>query len=93
MKKQGTTSKKSLISLILVVLLAGCSSTTTTKTTTTRKEPIDYNRQPIEVVETQEVTETESSSCGGILGCTVEGVGLILALPFKAVGLLIDVIF
>jgi hypothetical protein len=41
------------------------------------------------------VTEKESSGpwCGGILSCSFEGIGWVLALPFRLAGGVIDVIF
>jgi hypothetical protein len=89
-----------ILTVLFVFIISGCSSTTTTKTTTVSTEPAynssvhpEYRAEP--VVKTTETVETEetSTSCGGIIGCTVEVVGTVLALPFRAVGLLIDVIF
>ena len=101
MKIQVQNKYLSFIGTVLMVFLVfGCSSTTTTKTTTVSTQPAynasanpEYRAEP--VVHTTETVETEetSASCGGVIGCTVEVVGTVLALPFRAVGLLIDVIF
>lgn len=38
-------------------------------------------------------TEDEDDGCGGILSCTVDVVGSIIAFPFRVVGGLIEIIF
>ncbi len=61
-----------------------------TSTTTTR------GADAAEVTtKTSSTTEESSSSggCGGILSCTVDAVGAVIAFPFKLVGGLITAIF
>ncbi len=82
---------------LFLIILSGCSHTTSRETTSvTREEPaiVRENAQPKTIVieKTETVTETEET-CGGILSCTVDVIGTVLALPFKAVGFLIGVIF
>jgi hypothetical protein len=101
-------SSLTVSSILLVALIApisGCSSTRTSSTTTVHTEEgatspsrRDSDQQaPTKVVteKTETVTEKENSGpwCGGILSCTVEGIGWVLALPFRLVGGAIDVIF
>lgn len=66
---------------------SGCATQTRTVTTETRDAPSNA------VVETKtETTETGSES-GGVLSSTVDVVGEVLSLPFRAVGALIRGIF
>lgn len=84
---------------IISLTISGCTSTTKTETSV-KREPVyqfDSDRKSYDtdhIVETKTVeTKEEAAECGGILSCTVDGVGYVLALPFKAVGFLIGVIF
>ena len=74
----------------IVILLgagSGCATQTRTVTSETRDAPSNT------VVETKtETTETRSES-GGVLSSTVDVVGEVLSLPFRAVGALIRGIF
>ena len=72
---------------ILLAVSSGCATQTRTVTTETRDAPSSA------VVETKtETTETGSES-GGVLSSTVDVVGEVLSLPFRAVGALIRGIF
>ncbi len=75
---------------IALFALMSCSSTTTTTKTDVKRRPVD--QEYIEETTTETKTE-ESSSCGGILTCTIDGIGTILGLPFRIVGGLFDIIF
>lgn len=95
-------SKPTLFLVLSVLIctslfLPSCSQSTRRETTSViREEPSDPQGDPeskrVIIEKTETVTETEES-CGGILSCTVDVVGAIIALPFKAVGFLIGVIF
>ena len=72
---------------ILLAVGSGCATQTRIVTTETRDAPLNT------VVETKtETTETGSES-GGALSSTVDVVGEVLSLPFRAVGALIRGIF
>ena len=72
---------------ILLGVGSGCATQTRTVTSETRDAPSNT------VVETKtETTETRSES-GGVLSSTVDVVGEVLSLPFRAVGALIRGIF
>jgi hypothetical protein len=77
---------------LFVVVGAGCASnskTVRTETSTYRPgEPTVVERET-----TTKTTETPEGSSGGVLSGTVNGVGEVIALPFRAVGGLIRVIF
>jgi uncharacterized protein YceK len=86
---------RSIALLLLACLLAiatggatgGCSSTTTTTTHTTEQPSAEGNT-------TVQTTEQETSGPSvGILSGTVHAIGFILALPFKIIGGLIQIIF
>jgi hypothetical protein len=92
------------VALLLTAPISGCSSTrkTSTTTVTTAEAPTSIADQPTQrptakviTEKTETVTEKDSSGpwCGGILSCTVEGVGWVIALPFRLIGGAIDVVF
>lgn len=68
--------------------LVACSRTTTT-TTTVSDSPVETTR----VEKTTTVESDTATGCGGILSCTVDTIGAVIALPFKAVGALLGAIF
>lgn len=80
-----------LLSLVLVAgLAAGCS----TQRTTTQE--IAYDRQSGEPVTVERHTTTTSESTTedtGVLSSTVNVIGEVIALPFRAVGGLLRAIF
>lgn len=96
--------KKAIVGSFLVFLflgfLTGCAaqSTKTVKSETTQYSARD-NAQPDDRVITEkhtaETTETtkEESGSGGVVSGAVDATGEILALPFRAVGGLIRLIF
>jgi hypothetical protein len=72
---------------MLIGALGGCATQTRTVTSETRDVPSNT------VVETKtETTETRNES-GGVLSSTVDVVGDVIALPFRAVGALFRAIF
>jgi hypothetical protein len=72
----------------LVFLLAtGCATETRTVTSETRDYPSNT------VVETKTETTESKNESGGVLSSTVDVVGDVIALPFRAVGALIRGIF
>jgi hypothetical protein len=71
---------------------SGCSSSTTTTTRTT-EQPSSEGGTTVQTTETK-TTESQTSGPGlGILSGTIHAIGFILALPFKLVGGLIQLIF
>ena len=73
--------------IILAATLGGCATHSHTVSSETREGPSNT------VVETKtETTETRSES-GGVLSSTVDVVGDVIALPFRAVGALFRAIF
>ena len=82
-------SSNFLLSLILVAGLAGCS----THRSTTREVAYDSrNGEPV-TVERQTTTTTESTEDSGVLSGTVNVIGEVISLPFRAVGGLVRAIF
>ena len=80
----------------LALSTAGCASHKTSTVSVTREEVPSASSTggPSHIVtETKETTTENNNSCGGIISCTAEGVGFLLALPFRLIGGVIDVIF
>lgn len=87
--------KKLLLVLSFALLLAtGCSRSVQTKTTT---EVTTSNggatSETRETTTETEKKEVEPSSCRGVLSCTVDFVGDVIAFPFRLVGGLVQAIF
>ena len=82
-------SSNLVLSLILVTGLAGCS----THRTTTQEVAYDRRTGEPVTVERQTTTTTESSGDTGVLSGTVNVVGEVISLPFRAVGGLLRAIF
>ena len=96
---------KKFLPFILVSLLTfnlqGCSSKETTSTQTVTEESVpnsevieaDRHSKKVIVTETKTEVKEDGPYCRGILGCTFEVTGDIIAFPFRLVGGLIDLIF
>jgi type IV pilus biogenesis protein CpaD/CtpE len=82
-------SSNLVLSLILVVGLAGCS----THRTTTQEVAYDSRTGEPVTVERQTTTTTESADDTGALSGTVNVIGEVISLPFRAVGGLVRAIF
>jgi hypothetical protein len=83
--------RKIASNILLIFVLSvgvGCSSQTRTVTSETREYPSDRSVER----RTETTTETRSES-GGVLSSTVDVVGEVISLPFRAVGGLIRGIF
>jgi hypothetical protein len=81
--------RKVALSIFMMIALTtglGCSTHSRTVTTESREYPPSVERR------TETTTETRSES-GGVLSSTVDVVGEVIALPFRAVGGLIRGIF
>ena len=89
---------RSIPTLLLALFLAlgagtatiGCGGSTTKVVRTEQVQNADGT--------TSTVTKTEEEggggpSCSGVLSCTVDGIGFVIALPFKIIGGLISIIF
>src|SRR5262249_9578074 len=83
-------------SLALPPLVAGCASHPRTGGTDGGNYPdgTAYRTEPPVVEHQTTTTETTSAGgCGGVLSCTVDVTGEVVALPFRAVGGLLSAIF
>jgi hypothetical protein len=86
-----TFVKLSLLLFFAVFIGIGCASTTKTVRTETVQAP---TTAPTVAERETTVTETQTQeSSGGVLSGTVNAVGEVVALPFRAVGGLISAIF
>jgi hypothetical protein len=72
---------------LATVLAAGCS---THRTTT---QEVAYDRRTGEPVTVERETTTTTTESGGVLSSTVDVVGEVISLPFRAVGGLFRAIF
>lgn len=75
-----------ILAIVALTVGIGCSSHSRTVTTETREYPSAVETR------TETTTETQSDS-GGVLSSTVDVVGDVLSLPFRAVGGLLRGIF
>lgn len=92
-----------LVSVALLVSLScsGCSAKKKVVTTVTREvvaqpdgDSDSEEVRPRVISETTETsTEQMGSFCSGVLSCTIEGIGWVLALPFRAIVGFLDVMF
>ena len=83
--------KLSLLLFFVVFMGVGCASTTKTVRTETMHSPATA---PTVTERETTVTETQSpESSGGVLSGTVNVVGEVVALPFRAVGGVLSAIF
>lgn len=81
----------SLVSLFVLVIGAGCASTTKTVRTETAHYP--SGGPPVVERQTTVTTETQQEGSEGVLSSTVNVIGEVIALPFRAVGGLARAIF
>jgi hypothetical protein len=85
-----------MIGLIAVSCVMGCAAHTRTVRTDVVTAPADPVYSPAPTVVEHQTTTTETTSsggCGGVLSCTVDVTGEVIALPFRAVGGLVSAIF
>ncbi len=85
-----------LISLASFMSLVACSSHERSTTQSSETVSIDSNTgdQERTVTRTTSSDEVEEDDgCDGVLSCTVGFVGDVIALPFRAVGALVDFVF
>ncbi len=88
------------LGLALLLASAGCQSPTRTVTTTeTRECTVDEDGER-ECETVSRTTHTEEAGheveifgCDGIVSCTFSAAGQVIALPFRILGLVFDVIF
>ena len=82
---------KILFLSLLLFSTTGCSSTDsrTTRTVST----VDSNGTEVRETSVTEEEHDENDSCGGVLSCTVDFLGDVIAFPFRLVGGLVTAIF
>lgn len=79
-------------SLLLIAPALGCSTTTRTETRTTTSSAAPTDDHEV-VREQTTTTTTEDDSCHGVLSCTVDFAGDVIAFPFRLVGAVFGAIF
>ena len=80
-----------IIAFFLLSVGAGCASQTKTVRTETTSYPTAA--PPVAERETTVTTTSSPGSSGGVLSSTVDVVGEVLALPFRAVGSVLSAVF
>jgi hypothetical protein len=86
------------LSYVLVFLLTVLSAPVGCSRSSSKTETTTVSDSPSGPVETSKTTTTESHSssdggCGGILSCTFDTLGTIIAFPFRVVGSVFEAIF
>jgi hypothetical protein len=73
----------------------GCAESSRVETSTTTTSPTyDSAGRPVVVQKDTSVTKVENrDACDGVLSCTVDFAGTVIAFPFKLVGSLFGAIF
>lgn len=80
--------------LIFVIHLALCSCSSNRSTVTTETRTIGSGgSESLEVTKKEENLDNESTTCAGVLSCTVDFLGDVIAFPFRLVGGLMQAIF
>ena len=80
------------LALTTVSATSGCSSSTTTTTRTT-EQPSSEGGTTVQTTETKTTEQQASGPSVGILSGTIHAIGFVLALPFKIIAGLIQLIF
>lgn len=75
------------------LMISACSTQSRTTRTESYSTTDNADRPAVTRTETTETESSRTESSGGIISGTVDIVGKTLALPFRAVGGLIDLIF
>ena len=83
-------TRAAMLAILIGAGALGCAETTRVETTTRTATAPDGT--PV-VVQERSVTETDVDSCNGVLSCTVDFAGTVIAFPFKLVGALFGAIF
>ncbi len=83
----------SALILICLTCSTACSSKSVETTTITETTPDDGQSTATKKEVKVEKKEETSSGCSGVIGCTLEVTGDIIAFPFRLIGGLIDFIF
>jgi hypothetical protein len=87
------SSKAALVaSLLMIAPALGCSTTTRTETRTTTSSAAPADDHAV-VREHTTTTTTDDDSCHGVLSCTVDFAGDVIAFPFRLIGAVFGAIF
>ena len=79
-----------LLAILMGIGALGCAETTRVERSTRTATAPDGT--PV-VVQEERTVQTDVDSCNGILSCTVDFAGTVIAFPFKLVGSLFGAIF
>ena len=84
-------TRAAVLAILMGLSALGCAETTRVESSTRTSRTPDGT--PVVIQEEKTVTETDVDSCNGILSCTVDFAGTVIAFPFKLVGSLFGAIF
>ena len=76
---------------LLIALATGCGTTRSSETV--RKVERTPTGDPVVVEEKTTVEKTEANACNGIVSCTFDFAGEVIAFPFRLVGGAFQLIF
>ena len=74
------------------LVFCSCSNNRTTVTRETRSVGSEGSER-VGVTKTEENIDSKNNSCAGVLSCTVDFLGDVIAFPFRLVGGLVQAIF
>jgi NAD/NADP transhydrogenase beta subunit len=83
-------TRAALLAILVGAAALGCAETTRVERSTRTATAPDGT--PV-VVQEEKSVQTDVDSCNGILSCTVDFAGTVIAFPFKLVGSLFGAIF
>jgi hypothetical protein len=83
------------ISAFIMIIGVGCASTSRTVRTETTTAPAGtaYHTEPLQTQQTTVVEHETDGGGGGVISGTVNVLGEVIALPFRAVGALASAVF
>ena len=80
-----------MLAILIGLGTLACAETTRVESSTRTARTPDGT--PVVIQEEKTVTKTDVDSCNGVLSCTVDFAGAVIAFPFKLVGSLFGAIF
>ncbi len=83
----------SLLLTVCILSMVACSNNHKVETTQTRTTNYDDGSETTEVSNTESVSEDDSKSCSGVLSCTVDFMGDVLAFPFRLMAGIVETVF
>ena len=83
-------SRAALLAILIAAGALGCAETTRVESSTSTSTTADGT--PV-VIQKEKTVTRDVDSCNGVLSCTVDFAGTVIAFPFKLIGSLFGAIF